>query len=174
MAKQRPLIPLVADPDPAGSRPPPTACAYYAYAYSRGYPPPATAATAATAAAPACAPSAPSYCTATSCAPSYCTGTCTASCAPSYCCTASAASAPSYSASSAPAAATGRCESYALAELGFVFFVEDIKCPQADVGNFLLIESDGRNVLQRWCIRCRRVCCSAARHHQRHPGAQCR
>jgi hypothetical protein len=50
----------------------------------------------------------------------------------------------SATAASAPAAAsaTGGRESYALAELGFVFFVEDIKCPQSDVRNFLLIEPD--------------------------------
>jgi hypothetical protein len=33
-------------------------------------------------------------------------------------------------------------KSYALAEAGFVFFVEDIKCSQADVRNFLLIQRD--------------------------------
>jgi hypothetical protein len=122
----RAVLPLVADPNPANVRPLPTACAYaYAHAYA-AYPPPATA----TAAAPSCAPS---YCTA-SCAPSYCAVACTAS-APSYC----AASAPT---TSAPT--TSGCKPYALAEPGFVFLVEDIKRPQADVGNFLLIESDGR------------------------------
>jgi len=31
-----------------------------------------------------------------------------------------------------------------LAEPGIVFLVEDVKRPQANVGNFFLIESDGR------------------------------
>jgi hypothetical protein len=127
-----PVFPLVADPDPAGGRPPPTACAYQAdaYAYGRAASPPATATPAATTtAAPTCAPS---YCTASSRAPSYCAAACAAS-APG-CCTASAA----------PAATSARRKSYALAEPGIVFLVEDVKRPQADVGNFLLIESDGR------------------------------
>ena len=45
-------------------------------------------------------------------------------------------------ASATAASATGGRESYALAELGFVFFVEDIKCSKSDIRNFLLIEAD--------------------------------
>src|SRR5262249_8029035 len=125
--------------------------------------------TAATAASCASAPT---------CAPSYCAPGCTS--APGYCAAACAASAPGCcTASSAPAATVAVCrKSYALAEPGIVFLVEDVERPQADVGNFLLIESDGwtqRGVLQRWYIRCRCVCCCAACHHQRHPGgSQCR
>jgi len=133
-----PVISLAADPNPASVRPPPTGCTYaytYTYAYGRGYPPPATAppatAAATTTAAPTCAPS---CCTPSSCAPSYCTAACAAA-APG-CRTAASAS--------APAAASACRKSYALAELGFVFFVEDVKRPQPNVGNFFLIESDGR------------------------------
>ncbi|MGB6818529.1 MAG: hypothetical protein WBE29_16460, partial [Pseudolabrys sp.] len=67
-------------------------------------------------------------------------------CAPSYCTAASAASTPGCCTASAPAATSAAAcrKSYALAEPGIVFLVEDVKRPQADVGNFLLIESDGR------------------------------
>src|SRR5262245_11702386 len=103
------------DPDPAGRRPPPAAsAAAYAHAAGAGYEP--AAATAATAAATPSCTAAPSR------APRYCAPGC--------------ASAP------AAVSATGGCESYALAELGFVFFVEDIKCSQGDVRNFLFIERD--------------------------------
>jgi len=37
-----------------------------------------------------------------------------------------------------------RCKSYALAEPRFVFFVEDIKGRQANVGDFFLIERNDR------------------------------
>jgi hypothetical protein len=134
-----PVISLAADPNPASVRPPPTGCTYaytHTYTYGGGYPPPATAppatAAATTTAAPTCAPS---CCTPSSCAPSYCTAACAAA-APG-CRTAA-------SAASAPAAASACRKSYALAELGFVFFVEDVKRPQPNVGNFFLIESDGR------------------------------
>jgi hypothetical protein len=113
-----------ADPDPATGRPPPTAsAAAYAHAACAAYPP--ASATAATAA------SAPSCAAAPTCAPSYCAPAC--------------ASAPGCCAASAPAAtsATG-CKSYALAEVGIVFLVEDIKRPQADVGDFLLVKSNDR------------------------------
>ena len=115
------LAPL-ADHNPPTARPHPTAS-------EACTPPDSTAATATSATSAANCTAAPS------CAPSYCT--------PSYCAPACAASAPAYCAASAPAAATGR-KSYALAELGFVFLVEDIKRPQADVGDFLLIESNDR------------------------------
>ena len=111
------------DPDPAGRRPPPAAsAAAYAHAAGAAYEP--AAATAATAAATPSCTAAPSR------APRYCTPGC--------------ASAPGRCAASAPAAApaTGGCESYALAELGFVFFVENIKCAQGDVRNFLFIERE--------------------------------
>ncbi|MFZ0654603.1 MAG: hypothetical protein WAZ97_27570, partial [Pseudolabrys sp.] len=66
--------------------------------------------------------------------------------APSYCAPACTAAAPGCCAASAPAAASAstaavRRKSYALAELGIVFLVEDIKRRQADVGDFLLIKS---------------------------------
>ena len=73
----------------------------------------------------------------------------------------------------AAAAATFTRKSYALAEVGYVFLVEDIERRQADVGDFFLIKSNDRTqcgVLQRRYIRCRRICGCAARHHQRHPG----
>jgi hypothetical protein len=112
------------DPDPADGRPPPTAsAASYAHAPRASYEP-ASATAASAAATPSCT-AAPSR------APSYCAPGCAS--APSCC---AAAPAP------AAASATGGRESYALAELGFVFFVEDIKCSQSDVRNFLLIEPD--------------------------------
>jgi len=120
-ASGRALAPL-ANHNPPTARPHPTAS-------EACTPPDSTAATATSATSAANCTAAPS------CAPSYCT--------PSYCAPACAASAPAYCAASAPAAATGR-KSYALAELGFVFLVEDIKRPQADVGDFLLIESNDR------------------------------
>ena len=149
------VIPLVADPYPATGCPLPTASAK-AYAPARAGYPPATAATAATA-----APCAPTYCAAT-CAPTYCAGNCRATCAPTYCagncratcatnryCAAASASAPGCSTASAPpatatAAATSGSKFYALVELGFVLPVEDIERPQANVGDFFLIESDSR------------------------------
>ena len=123
-ATNRNTAPSIADPNPPTGRPPPTAsAAAYAHAACAAYPP--ASATAATAA------SAPSCAAAPACAPSYRTLACAAS-APA------CASAPA-----ATSAATGR-KSYALAEVGFVFLVEDIKRPQADVGDFLLIECNDR------------------------------
>src|SRR5262245_23826733 len=61
-----------------------------------------------------------------------------------------------YSARAAAASALG-CKSYALAEPRFVFPVEDIERRQADVRNFLLIESNygtWPRILRRY-IRCR-------------------
>src|SRR5262249_16603325 len=101
------------DPDPAGRRPPPAAsAAAYAHAAGAAYEP--AAATAATAAATPSCTAAPSR------APRYCTPGC--------------ASAPG------GASGTGGWKSYALAEARFVFFVENIKCSQGDVRNFLLIQ----------------------------------
>src|SRR5262244_3013414 len=69
---------------------------------------------------------------------------------------ASAAAASKRKAGAAAAIAVG-CKSYALAEPRFVFPVEDIERRQADVRNFLLIESNygtWPRILRRY-IRCR-------------------
>ena len=109
----------------------------YAHAASAAYPPACAASTsgrcAASAAAPACA-SAPGPCSAAAGAPGRCAASAAApACAPDRCSAAAASAA-------APAAALGK--SYALAELGFVFLVEDIKRRQADVGDFLFSKSN--------------------------------
>src|SRR3974377_2374515 len=154
--------PLVADPYPATGRPLPAASAA-AYAQACATSPPASAASATSApngaAAPACAP--------VYCAPGYCAPAYRASSAPTSAATGCRAS----SAPTATSAAVG-CKSYALAELRFVFLVEDIERRQADVSDFLLTESNYRKrcgLLQRY-IRCRCSCVCAACHRQGHSG----
>ena len=123
----------LADPYPATGCPLPAAAAAAAYAQACATSPPASPASATSAAsAPnrAAAPGAPGYREAAPGAPRY------REAAPSC--------APAYREASAPASAAVGCKSYALAELGFVFLVEDIKRSQADVGDFLLIESNDR------------------------------
>jgi hypothetical protein len=59
---------------------------------------------------------------------------------------------PAAAATSAPSAATaGACYLYAIPRSSAVFLVEDIKCRQADVGDFLFTESD---LVTRGEIRC--------------------
>jgi len=161
----------LADPYPATGRPLPAASAAAAYAQACATSPPEASAASATsatsaAAAPACAPG---YCAPGYCAPGYCAP----ACAPCY----RESSAPTSAAAgraSAPTAASAAvdCKSYALAELGFVFLVEDIERRQADVSDFLFTESNCRKrcgLLQR-CIRCRCSCVCAACHRQGHSG----
>ena len=144
---------LVADPYPATGRQLPAASAAPARraTYCAAYPPAAPAASTA---------STPSRTAASACAPSYRASS-------------AAASAAAGRASSAPtASAAAGCKSYALAELGFVFLVEEIERPQADVSDFLLAESNCRKryrLLQRY-IRCRCSCVCAACHRQGHSG----
>ena len=71
---------------------------------------------------------------------------------------------------SAAAATAAACELYASAERR-VFFIEDMKGRQTDVGDFLLAENKSPRIVPRW-ISCgrrggRR---STARHHQRNAG----
>src|SRR3974377_279054 len=156
--------PLVADPYPATGRPLPAASAA-AYAQACATSPPASPASATSttsapnrAAAPACAPGTPP--------PPSPSSRSRASSAPT-----SAAASCASSAPTAASAAVG-CKSYALAELGFVFLVEDIERRQADVSDFLLTESNYRKrcgLLQRY-IRCRCSCVCAACHRQGHSG----
>src|SRR6516225_4074836 len=168
----------LADPYPATGRPLPAAAAAAAYAQACATSPPASpaSATSATSAASApnraAAPGASRYREAApACAPAYREASAPASAGVS--CRATTASAAVDCASAAPtAAAAVHCKSYALAELGFVFLVEDIKRPQADVSDFLFTENNFRTrcgLLQRY-IRCRCSCVCAACHRQGHSG----
>jgi len=51
--------------------------------------------------------------------------------------------------------AASRCNSYALAQAGLGFFIEDVEGGQADVGDFLLAEKNSPCVVLRhyicWC-----------------------
>jgi hypothetical protein len=85
-----------------------------------------------------------------------------------------AASAASAAASASSAAPTPAASGKLFAEPGRsgVLLVEDIECPQADVGDFLFIEGDllTKREIRRRCLRCRHCsCCGcAARERQRH------
>jgi hypothetical protein len=73
----------------------------------------------------------------------------------------------------AAAAAAATCNFNALAERG-IFPVEDLKCRQTDVGDFLLGQNKPPGIILRRYIRCGGGCRCGARHRQRHPGcAQC-
>ena len=153
--------PLVADPYPATGRPLPAASAA-AYAQACATSPPASPASATS------TTSAPNRAAAPACAPGYRAPACASS---RYRASSAPTSAAASCASSAPTAAVG-CKSYALAELGFVFLVEDIERRQADVSNFLFTESNCRKrcgLLQRY-VRCRCSCVCAACHRQGHSG----
>lgn len=157
--------PLVADPYPATGRPLPAASAA-AYAQACATSPPASPASATS------TTSAPNRAAAPACAPSY--RAAASACAPGYRASSAPTSAAASCASSAPTAASAAvgCKSYALAELGFVFLVEDIERRQADVSDFLFTESNCRKrcgLLQRY-IRCRCSCVCAACHRQGHSG----
>ena len=156
--------PLVADPYPATGRPLPAASAA-AYAQACATSPPASPASATS------TTSAPNRAAAPACAPGYRAPACASS---RYRASSAPTSAAASCASSAPTAASAAvgCKSYALAELGFVFLVEDIERRQADVSDFLFTESNCRKrcgLLQR-CIRCRCSCVCAACHRQGHSG----
>ena len=165
----------LADPYPATGCPLPAAAAAAAYAQACTTSPPEASAASATSAASApnraAAPGAPGYGEAApACAPAYREASAPASAGVS-CRATSAASAAVESAAPTASAAVG-CKSYALAELGFVFLVEDIKRPQADVSDFLFTENNFRTrcgLLQRY-IRCRCSCVCAACHRQGHSG----
>jgi hypothetical protein len=81
---------------------------------------------------------------------------------------------PAPASASAPTAAASAPLGYPFIEPGssHVFPVEDIECREADVGDFLLLESKQRSRCSRWrrSVRCRRNCgrCTAS-HRQRHP-----
>ena len=157
--------PLVADPYPATGRPLPAASAA-AYAQACATSPPEASAASATSAT-----SAPNRAAAPACAPGYRAPACASS---RYRASSAPTSAAASCASSAPTAASAAvgCKSYALAELGFVFLVEDIERRQADVSDFLFTESNCRKrcgLLQRY-IRCRCSCVCAACHRQGHSG----
>ena len=108
-------------------------------------------------------------------APGYGAPACGApACGAPGCCAAASAAAPCCTASAASATSLGELQAFAER---LAFPVEDVERRQADVGDFLLVESEhGRrcDVVQR-TIRRRRNCrrC-AARHRQGHPGGpQC-
>jgi hypothetical protein len=71
------------------------------------------------------------------------------------------------------AAAAATCNFNALAQRG-IFPVEDLKCRQTDVGDFLLGQDKSPGVILRRYVRRGGGCRCSARHRQRHPGcAQC-
>ena len=82
-----------------------------------------------------------------------------------------AAAAAASAASAAPTASAASGKSFAKSGRSGVFLVEDVERPQADVGDFFLIEGDlGRGGIPRRYFRGRHSgCCGcAARQRQRH------